>query len=96
MIRFRQVREIIFERRNEQDHRHLKLEEVKLQTLASAIHSAAGNRRGAAAASRIRLTKRDKDELPDTNEVQRLMPTIPGDQMVPAELAAAAFGGGSK
>jgi hypothetical protein len=56
----------------------LKLEEIKLQTLAGAIHAAAGNRKGMKSVNKIRLARR-KRELPAYDDVVKLFGAVDDD-----------------
>lgn len=70
--RLRQVQSVILERRYDEWQRRLRLEETKLQSLVGAVHAAAGNKRGAKAAGKIRLTRHDENDLPSTDQVKQL------------------------
>jgi hypothetical protein len=71
MPRLRQIQEMILARQDDERQFLLKLEEVKLQVLAGAVHGAAGNKRGVKAASKIKLARRDR-EIADYDKVARL------------------------
>lgn len=71
MPRLRQVQDMILARRDDERQFVLRLEEVKLQAIVGAVHAAAGNKRGAAAAQKIRLARRE-ESMPDFDEAMRL------------------------
>jgi hypothetical protein len=70
LTRIRQVREVILTRQGETREQDLTVEERKLQALVGAIHAAAGNKKGAAAAQEIRLFERSDGQKPQ-REVPR-------------------------
>jgi len=72
MQRLRQIHRMIAARLDDDRQFLLKLEEVKLQTLAGSIHAAAGNKKGAAAAAKIRLARKKADDLPSFDKVSKL------------------------
>jgi hypothetical protein len=49
----------------------LRLEQTKLRVLAGAIHAAAGNKKGAKSAQRIRLVPREKPNVQQLSRAQR-------------------------
>jgi hypothetical protein len=57
MTRIRQITEVISTRQQEDRERSLRYKEIEVQAVVSAIHSAAGNRRGAAQAQKFRFHK---------------------------------------
>lgn len=71
MERMRHVRSTIWRRRYEDRQAELRIEEIKLQILASAIHAAAGNKAGVKGAQHIRLTDGDEPAaaLPSVNKM---------------------------
>ena len=71
LARFRQVRDVIWERRREDLHRELEVREMELRTICSFVAGSAGNKDGVKAAARIKLFKR-KPKLPSTESVMRL------------------------
>lgn len=78
-------------RQAEEWERDVRLEENKLRILAGAVHSAAGNRKGASQASRIKLMQRRKYEMPTTRQVMRGVGVDPVLGMyTPEEIEAAA------
>ena len=58
--RLHQMRDVIVERRNEEQLRMLELEETKLRVTTSATHAAAGNKKGMKAAAKLKLFERPK------------------------------------
>lgn len=60
--RMRQIREIIWERTDQDRRRELRVREVELQTLASYIAGAGGNKEGVKSAQRIRLVPPEPGE----------------------------------
>ena len=71
MPRMRQVQEMILARQDDERQFLLTVEEVKLQAIVGAVHAAAGNRKGASAAQKIRLARRDQ-EIADYDTVMRM------------------------
>lgn len=98
--RFRQIKEVLLERRSEEQATRLRVEEVKLQYLVGAIHAAAGNKRGVDAAQSIRLVapRGKKAELPSTSDMNRMFAAPPEGVELPvaSDKAAQAFGRYSK
>lgn len=64
LARMRQIREVIGIRQSVDLRSRVRLEEAKVQQLVAATHAAAGNKKGAKAASAIRF-------LPDTEEERK-------------------------
>jgi hypothetical protein len=57
MTRIRQITEVISTRQQEDRKARLQYKEIEVQAVVSAIHAAAGNRKGAAAAQKFRFHK---------------------------------------
>jgi hypothetical protein len=57
MTRIRQITEVISTREQEARKDRLRYKEIEVQAVVSAIHAAAGNRRGAAQAQKFRFHK---------------------------------------
>lgn len=86
MARLTQIREVIWERRNQERRNDLQVRETELRTLAGFIAAAGGHKEGVKAAERISLLepeavdptkpngpkKIDPDRLPSTAMVSRM------------------------
>lgn len=77
MARIRQIRDVILVRQKEELDRSLSYKEIEVQSLMGAIHSAAGNRAGAAQAQKFRFHK-EPPAVVSTAKAARL---FPGDQL---------------
>lgn len=58
--RLHQMRDMILERKKEEDHAHLMVVEAELQHICSAVYASVGSKDGVKAASRIQLFERPK------------------------------------
>ena len=101
MERIRQIRDVIWERGKEDRRQRLRVEEIKVQAITSAIYGAAGNASGARAALGFRLTGHEPVVAP-TAQVKRLFPVDPAFGLITPEMIAAeqarqaAEGGGDR
>lgn len=77
--RMRQIREVIWERQEQDRRRELRVREIELQTLASYIAASGGSKEGVRSASKIRLVP----PLAGEKDVK----------MIPYEKARRMFGG---
>lgn len=73
MTRIRQIRDVVATRQQEDRERSLTYKEIEVRTITGAIHSAAGNKRGAKAASQFRFHKAKAQEI-TTAQASRMFP----------------------
>lgn len=90
LARLRQIRDVINVRRQEQLDQRLTYKEIEVRAITSAIHAAAGNRRGVSAAAAFSMRPK-KIGLASENQVRSFVGAADGEgEFSQAQIAARA------